>query len=172
MVSTHLRTQWELTTSKLPWGIHSVFREAFSLAADGKIKLVHGANVHDGSPCLVNSVHSMLSEKTLTPASAFPEVVRLFDQINRELRDDGVNDHTNFVSPMAAEILLRWFAPEPPKPVENQVNEAMHTEAFAAGQYREPTDDDLAKDWLNTLKVEAAQEDFKAADEREQANRL
>jgi hypothetical protein len=168
MVNTALRTKWEIATSKLPWGVHRVFKEAFNLVANEQIKMVWGADVRDGSPCLVNSVHSMLSDKTLSPSSAFPEVVSLFDQINRELRADGINSDS-LVSPMAAEILLRWFAPEPPKPT---VDPAVFSSPvdIKDGNFTaitpEPSDEQLANDWLNMLKVEAAREDFKICERK------
>lgn len=165
-----LRSNWEHATSKLPWGVHSAFTQALSLVAEEKATLVYNANFHDGSPCLVNSVATMLShDGTANPMGQFGEVVSLFDRINTALESRGINTTSQKVSPTAAEILLRWFAPEPPKSMETQVNEATDLEAFANAQYREATDDDLALDWLNALKVDAAQEDFKPCGDNAEA---
>jgi hypothetical protein len=111
----------------------------------------------------------MFSESTVSPSSAFPEVVGTFDRINSDLGKEGINDNRPYLSPMAAEILLRWMAPAPPKPVEQAVNEATQDTAFELGAYREPTDADVARDWLNMLKVEAAQEDFRPCGDKAEA---
>jgi hypothetical protein len=169
MVNKALRKEWEDATARLPWGIHTVFNEALQLVADEKIKMVYGTDDYHGSPCLVNSIHAMFSESTVSPSSAFPEVVGTFDRINSDLGKEGINDNRPYLSPMAAEILLRWMAPAPPKPVEQAVNEATQDTAFELGAYREPTDADVARDWLNMLKVEAAQEDFRPCGDKAEA---
>lgn len=155
---------WNKATGNLKWGVQEAFREAFNLVSEEKVTLVWGADYSNGSPCLVNSVASMLTTGggSGIPSQHFHEVVSLFDSINRELFAKGVNVEYGRVSPLAADMFLRYFAPKQEKPVETQVDEAMAPEAFANGVVLEPKDEDLAKDWLNALQVESAMEhDFK-----------
>ena len=150
-----LYVQWNVATSKLSWGVQKVFRDAFQLVSEGKVTLVWGADYSNGSPCLVNSVASMLTTSGGhgIPSTHFGEVVGLFNRINRQLMVQGVNKDNN-VSPLAADIFLRYFAPEQPEPIDRKVDKAMESEAFA-NCVSEPTDEDMAKDWLNALNVEA-----------------
>lgn len=164
--------QWNEATGNLSWGVQKVFRDAFTLVAEEQVTLVYGADYKDGSPCLVNSVAAMLTTGggNGVPSAHFYPVVSLFDRINRELQERGVNTTPGKVSPLAADMFLRYFAPEQEKPVAKQVNEAMANEAFAHAVHTEPNDEDMARDWLNALQVESAMEcDFANLDEEVKA---
>lgn len=150
-----LLTQWTGATAELSWGVAKVFRDALTLVADEKVTLVYGADYLNGRPCLVNSVGQMLQTGggRGIPSHQFGPVVSLFDQINGALEIDGVNTTDRTVSPLAAEILLRHFAPEKEQTMESKVQQAMSAEAFGQNVYTEPTDEDVARDWLNSLQA-------------------
>lgn len=169
MSTQTLYTQWNEATAKLSWGVQRVFRDALTLVSEGKVHLAYGADYNDGSPCLVNSVAQMLTTGggQGIPSANFGEVVSLFDRINRHLHGVNVNTENGRVSPLAADIMLRYFAPEREKPIEVAVNEATQAEAFANAVHVEPKDEDIARDWLNALQVEAAMEQDFASKEAE-----
>lgn len=160
MVSDDLLTSWNKATGNLSWGVQEVFRDAFQLVSDEKVTLVYGADYSNGSPCLVNSVASMLTTGGGygVPTASFGRVVTLFDRINRELEREGVNPGDGKVSPLAADIFLRYFAPAQPKPevIPQQTDKVTHNETYTA--YVEPKDDAMAQDWLTSLQEEAAVE--------------
>lgn len=155
-LSNHL-TAWSKATANLKYGVQRVFHDVFVLASEGKTHLVYGSDYNGGFPCLVNTVGSMLTTGGGhgVPSSNFAEVVREFDSINRILKTEGVNTEVGKVSPMAAEIFLQYFAPIKEKPIEDAVNEATKNEAFAQNiPYREPSDDDLARDLIEAFMTE------------------
>lgn len=162
-----LLKSWKQATGDLPWGVQSAMHDAISLVAEEKVSLTFNANyASDGTPCLVNSIAQMLTHKSdgISPTGSFPVVVSLWDQIHTELRNKGVNNDGTKVSPLAAEILLKNFGDLKEKPVSDAVSEAMAMEAFGSGAYREPSDEEMARDWLNSLHVESAQRDFEEVD--------
>lgn len=136
-----LLNRWKDQTDSLPWGVQRVFHDVFVLASEEKTTLTYGADYGtDGSPCLVNTVGTMLRATRGKagrglPSQHFGDIVHLFDSINRELQVSGVNDHPSHVSPLAAEVFLRNFAPLKEKP---EVTEE-------TPDYVEPTDEDMAK---------------------------
>ena len=151
---------WTKVTSDLPWGVQAVFKDTLQAVADDQIKLTYSADYSNGSPCLVNAAATMLGSiagkgGTGVPSNAFPELVRAFDAINRTLHEEGVNDDDHTVSPLAAEILIRNFGAMKDQPIADMVDEATKGEAYAQHQYREPSDSDLTRDWLNALEKDA-----------------
>ena len=150
-----LRKEWETATSKLQYGVQRVFRDVLSLVADEKkTNLVWGADYMDQGACLVNAAGNMLTTGggNGVPSANFGEVVGLYDKINRKFKDEGINTTDNYVSPLAAEILLQWFAPQKPTPLEDAVNEATANEYFAEGlTYVEPTDEEMTRALLEML---------------------
>lgn len=155
-----LRLEWQQATGNLPWGVQRVFRDVFQLAADQKTPtpLVWGRDYGDGGACLVNQGAQFLAlingeGGEGKPSVAFGEVVGLFDRINREFLKADVNvDQT--VSPLAADILLQWFAPLRDRPIDSMVDEALSAEVFASSgelPYTEPSDEDLARGLIEFL---------------------
>lgn len=144
--------RWHDATTGLEWGTHSVFKEALQQVADENIKMVFQADDYNGSPCLVNAVRPMLIADGKThPMSAFPGVVGAFDEINNVLRQEGINASDNkYVSPLAAEILLRHMGKPGDKP---DPNDDVPLPELAI-PYREASDEDLALDWSLSLDVE------------------
>lgn len=140
---TTLLNQWTAATGDLKYGVQRVFHDVFSLAAEGKTHLIYGADYYNGMPCLVNTVGGMLSTGggEGIPSEYFGEVVRLFDEINREFERTGINTESHRVSETAAETLLRNFAPlkdVPPAPMH------FNPDATVNEQYIEPSDDAMA----------------------------
>lgn len=158
----NLLTQWEHATANLKSGTQNAFHDVLTLAEQDKIKLVWGADYRDGGACLVNQAGAMLTTGGGhgVPIANFREVVSLFDQINRCLHNEGVNtDHS--VSPLAADILLKYYAPlkEIKTSTEEAVKEAMANEAFAEAIYVEPTDEEIAAQLKAMFETEAPVEE-------------
>lgn len=151
-MSDHFQN-WHSATADLPWGVQTVMFDTLQAVADGQVRLVHGADYKDGSPCLVNAVANMTEAGggKGVPSSKFSNLVGAFDHINRFLQGEGVNEDDGFVSPLAAEILLRNFGQLKNKPVAAAVSEAVAPVAFETGVYKEPSDEELTRDWLNAL---------------------
>jgi hypothetical protein len=145
-----LLTQWTAATADLKFGVQRVFHDTFVLAAEGKTTLIHGADYRDGNPCLVNTVGTMLTTGggSGIPSAHFGEVVSLFDRINSEFDNNGVNTDHGHVSSLAAEIFVRHFAPlkEAPEP------KTTLAEDVAKQQYHEPTDEDMAHDMVMLMR--------------------
>jgi len=163
-MNEQLLKDWNVATGNLSWGVQRVFLETLYSVKDHDVHLVHGADYRDGKPCLVNAVASMLttSSNGVSPLREFPKVVGLFDQINKQLQAEGVNSDDGFVSPLAAEILIRNFGNLKPEPdIDTSVVEASH-----GAVYIEPTDEEFAKDWLDSMKSPAPC-DITANDEAE-----
>ena len=154
---------WTMATANVPYGVQQVLHSSLELVAEEKLTMTYGADFgSDGSPCLINSAGKMLKATGgqtgySLPSVHFHDVVRAFDDINRELYNRNVNTD-NHLSPLAAEILLANFAPLKDKPIEAAVDEATHVEAFANASYREPSDEDMAREWLTALTTEAPTE--------------
>jgi hypothetical protein len=141
---------WTDVTGALKPGVQRVFKDTFDLAAAGETTLIYGADYRDGSPCLVNTVGTMLTNGggQGVPSAHFGEIVSLFDRINRELESSGVNERHGYVSPLAAEVFVRNFAPlkdMPVKPIQDQnVSNTL--------PYYEPTDEEMAQDMVSLLR--------------------
>lgn len=151
---------WNKATTELPWGVQSVFYETLKAVEAGQIKLTYGADYSSGSPCLVNAAATMLQSiggvgGVGVPSNNFSNLVRAFDAINNALYRGGVNDSNSIVSPLAADILLHNFGKLKDQPIPEMVDEATKGEAFANNIYREPSDADLTRDWLNALEKDA-----------------
>lgn len=154
-----LRIEWNKATGDLPYGVQKVFKDVLTLVAEDKKKdLVYGMDYGDGGACLVNSASNMLTAHANEneggghgiPTAHFGEVVRLFDRINSLLKQEGVNT-TSKVSPLAADILLRWFGPEKQPPAVEDIEEAK-AKAFADNiPYTEPSDEEMQADFLAAL---------------------
>lgn len=150
-----LRKKWTEATAALAYGEQRVFADVLKLVADDvKKNLIWGSDYADGgtTACLVNAAGSMLSkgDGAGVPMQQFRNVVALYDQINREFRARDINlDH--HVSPLAAEILLQWFAP-----LKEAPSEVLARESHFKGDehYVEPTDEVMLNDLLNMLSTE------------------
>jgi hypothetical protein len=153
---------WNTATSNLPWGVQRVFMETLEAVKDEKIHLVWGRDYRDGKPCLVNAVASMLTTGGGhgVPMDKFRDVVAAFDSLNYQLRHQGVNAD-GYVSPLAAEILIRNFGELKPEPDidTSTVGELSH------GAYIEPTDEEMAQDFLNAMTAPAPEEIQRLAEE-------
>jgi hypothetical protein len=163
-----LRTQWEQATGELPYGVQRVFRDVLNLVAEGKKKdLVYGTDYTDKGACLVNASANMLTTGGGhgIPVRHFNEVVRLFDQINGMLEEKDVNTEPNKVSPLAAEILVMWFAPlrDVPEPKEE-----VPVENVISLPYDLPSDAEMEEAFLTLLSarpVATPWDDVEALDE-------
>jgi hypothetical protein len=114
---------WERATEALPWGVQHALYDTLALASEGAVKIVHGANVHDGRPCLINAISAMLtSTGNQSMPQQFDDLVGAFDSLNARFEVAGINTKPHFVSELGAEILLQHFAPlkavEAPEPVK------------------------------------------------------
>lgn len=158
-----LLKEWNVATGNLPYGVQRVFLETLTEVKDEHVHLVWGADYRESKPCLVNAVANMLGATGGKgghgiPTQKFPEVVRAFDAVNYELRNQGVNTN-GYVSSLAAEILIRNFGTLKPEPdPEYLVSELSH------GRYIEPTDEEMARDWFNAMKAPELDDIKKAAD--------
>lgn len=150
--------KWQTVTGELPWGIQRVLYEALELVASEDVKMVHGADYAGKYACLINTVGQMLATGggSGIPASHYGPLVSTFDSINRQFQQvPGYNDPlSNTVSPMTAEVLLRHFGPQKPKP-EAKEDLAAAMETFSHTPFVEPTDDQLAADWEAAQEVES-----------------
>lgn len=154
-----LRTQWNKATGDLPWGVQRVFADVLTLASQEKTPspLVYNQDYGDGGACLVNQAAQFL--KAIggeggegKPMASFGTVVSLFDQINREFHSKGINVDRK-VSPLAADILLQWFAPLKDSPTEADLGTV--SAAGVAVTYREPTDEEMHNALLEMLTTPA-----------------
>lgn len=143
---------WNKATGDLPYGVQRVFLDTLNLVKDEKLHLVWGQDYRDGKPCLVNAVATMLTTGGGhgVPVTHFAGVVGAFDAINRELRKQNINTN-GYVSSLAAEILIRNFGElKPvPDPATLTVAEASH------GAYVEPSDEEIAADFLAAMQAPA-----------------
>ena len=159
---------WTAATGNLTWGVQRVMRDTLGLVAEGKVRLVFGRNYSKGSPCLVNAVAQMLTldENGVSPAGWFPEVVQAFDHVNALLVTEGVNNDGEYVTPLAAEILLKHFGAIKPVPTEADYAEEAARELSAqieAMPYHEPSDAEFA-DMLAAMDTVPAPVDEPATD--------
>lgn len=152
-----LHAQWATATSKLSYGEQRVFKDVLALVAnEKKANLVWGSDYADEgkSACLVNAAGSMLSkgDGTGVPMHQFGEVVGLYDRINLHFKSIDINtDH--HVSPLAADILLQWFAPEKDAPIETIAKEIHFHEDL---NYVEPTDEEMLEALTTMLSEDPA----------------
>ena len=153
---------WNTATGNLPWGVQRVFMQTLEAVKDESIHLVWGSDYRDGKPCLVNAVASMLTTSGGhgVPMNKFRDVVTAFDSLNHQLRQQGVNKD-GYVSSLAAEILIRNFGELKPEPDidTSTVGELSH------GAYIEPTDEEMAQDFLNAMTAPAPEEIQRLAEE-------
>lgn len=153
--------EWNTATGNLPYGVQRVFMDTLNLVKEEKVHLVWGSDYRDGKPCLVNAVASMLTTgggKGI-PMQRFGEVVGKFDSINYELKRQGVNTD-GYVSPLAAEILIRNFGELKPEP-----DPSIPTAELSHGAYIEPTDEEMAQDLLNAMTAPGPEAVKQMADE-------
>ena len=146
-----LHLQWTEATAKLAYGEQRVFKDVLTLVSEEKkTNLVWGSDYWGSSgACLVNAAGSMLSkgDGSGVPMQQFGEVVALYDQLNREYLNRGINS-TQHVSPLAADVMLQYFAPLKEAPAETLARETH----FADDQnYVEPTDEAMLSDLLKLL---------------------
>lgn len=147
-----LTLAWTEATAKAKYGVQRVFHDVFTLASEGKTTLIYGSDYRDGKPCLVNTVGTMLTTGggLGVPSANFGEIVSLFDQINRVLETKGVNDQAGYVSPLAADVFLRYFAPlkdEPEVPTTKVDSNNI--------PYVEPSDEEMAQAIADMFMVDA-----------------
>lgn len=156
--------EWNRVTADLPWGVQTVLKDTLELVESGDVQLVWGADYSGNHACLINSVAQMLTTGGGygIPMAHFGPLVSLFDRINRDLKVQGVNKN-NYVSPLAAEVLLRYFAPIKPQPEDAKADTVEAMEHLATEFELSDEDAEYAKEWLNSVTVEHAQADFNAS---------
>ncbi len=153
-----LYQKWHNATGNLKWGVHKVFKDVLQAAKDEKITLIYGSDYGDGGACLVNTAGVFLTTHAGLdagggqgiPTANFSEVVSVFDTINAQFHNVGVNVTPGTVSPLGADILLRHYGNEPGKDFE-RIDAPVANEAFASVTYREPTDQEIARDLANAF---------------------
>lgn len=166
-----LRSQWGKATHDLPYGVQRVFKDVLDLVQEGKKQdLVYGADYSNSGACLVNASANMLvaGGGHGIPMAAFGDVVSLFDRINKYLEIQGVNNEPGLVSPLAAEILLNWYAPlkEVPEVVENFKTEG---DNLIPLPYIEATDEEMEQAFMTLLEnrpIETPFDELVPVDER------
>lgn len=145
---------WNKATGDLLPGQQAVFLDVLNLVSEGKAHLVWGADYRDGKPCLVNAVGQMLSTSGGhgIPMQQFGDVVSEFDRLNARMHEQGINEN-GYVSPLAADILIRNFGEIKPMVVteETEVVEPVKP-------YVEPTDEQFMSAWLDAMKAPAPSE--------------
>lgn len=153
---------WNTATANLPWGVQRVFLDALNSVKDEQIHMVWGRDYRDGKPCLVNAVASMLTTSGGhgIPLNKFGPVVSAFDSLNFQLRQQGVNTDA-YVSPLAAEILIRNFGDLKPEPDVDTTTVG----ELSNGAYIERSDEELAQDWLNSMQAPSRNEIKQLANE-------
>ncbi len=145
-------TAWTNATASLSWGAQHAIHDALSLAAEGKVTIVYGADYMDGQPCLINSVGQMLEVGggNGVPCAHFGNLVQEFDWLNDRLEVEGVNTDRRVMSPNAAMVLVHHFGELKPEPsMEIPVldpHEANFDEIIP-----EASDADLAQSWLKAI---------------------
>lgn len=151
---------WTLATSKAKWGVQKVFHDVLSVAAEGKTTLIYGADYREGNPCLVNTVGAMLTSHVEVPLGGgqgvpydyFRDIVRLFDQINKQFEATGVNPKPGYVDPLAAEILVKHFTPIPENP-------PLVSNVFDSDTpYYEISDQEMAQEMVNLFLMPSSPE--------------
>jgi hypothetical protein len=149
----NLRAQWCKATGELPYGVQRTFKDVLDLVQEGKKKdLVYGADYTDQGACLVNASANMLvaGGGHGIPMANFHDVVSIFDQANHYFYQVGVNTDSNIVSPLAAEILLNWYADlkDVPNVVENFETENGHVIPMP---YIEASDEEMEEAFMTLL---------------------
>lgn len=147
-MSTALKV-WNARTAELAPGVQRAFIDALTLASEGKIELVFGADYDGAKPCLVNAVAQMLQSSggQGIPSRHYGPVVSMFDSINHGFASRGINLTPNRVSETAALTLLRNFGDLKPMPTEADVAAIQDDQDV----YVEPSDDDLMMGWIKAL---------------------
>lgn len=163
-----LLTRWNSATEALPWGVQRVLHDTLNLVEQGKVTLIHSRDYSNGHPCLINAVGQMLTTSggSGIPMTYFAPLVSMFDRINQAFVELNQNGPNGEVSPFVAEVLLHHFAPLKEQPVSASVDEAMQMEAFANGVYVEPKDEDLMRDWLNSMEANTPIEEMNTSQVR------
>lgn len=144
--------EWERVTGALDWGVQRTLYDTLCLVADEKVKMVHGRDSIQAKgstyPCLINAVAAMIAEDVtqVSPAGRFPGLVHEFDSLNGKFVEARINKGDGFLSPLAAEILVRHFAPLKEKPADAPEPPPVTAERC----YIEPTDEQMAAD-LNRM---------------------
>lgn len=157
-----LLKEWNIATSNLPYGVQRVFLDTLNLVKEEKIHLVHGADYRDGKPCLVNAVGAMLTTGggNGIPSEYFGHVVGMFDRLNSAFLSQGVNED-GYVSPLAAEIMIRNFGALKPEPDPETLTVAEESH----GAYVEPSDEEFARDFMEGMKAPAPEDIERLANE-------
>jgi hypothetical protein len=140
---------WKKATSDTPPGVQHLIYDALQLVSSGDIKLAWGADVYKGTPCLLNAVSNMTTQMVepgkKLPANYTPNVVRLFDLINKTysyVLNPSENKSQGYVDPIAADMLIRHFG---------ELKEIEVTSTVADFKECEPTSNELQAelvDWL------------------------
>lgn len=156
----HLKNAWQIATSNVDWGVQKAFVDVLTLAKDNQVTLVYGADYKDKGACLVNQAGPILMTGGGhgVPSRHYGEVVALFDRINREFAGNGVNETPGYVSPLAAEILLQWFAPLKPEPKHKKHSKVFYTPDQGIKEYIEATDEEIYEDLMKSFSEEAIEE--------------
>lgn len=140
MTLPNLLNEWNKATADLPWGVQRTVHDALTLVSEEKITICYNADYRNGSPCLINAVGQQLTTSGGhgIPMSHFGRLVGMFDRINSVLEENGVQENKGFISPLAADILLKNFAPLKKIPAEK-----VETEKTVDDPYLELTDDQI-----------------------------
>ena len=156
-----LLKEWHTATAMLPWGVQNVFREALKAAEEGDVTLQYGADYgSDGQPCLVNATATMLASLQGVgghgkPSKNFGSIVSLFDRINFKVDELRGYEGPKVVSHFAANMLVRHFA----LPAPEEAARAAHEQDVSGEPYKEISDDQLMKEWVEALRTDAPKEE-------------
>lgn len=151
---------WTQATSEIPWGVQRTLVDTLTLVGEEKIQLVHGADYRNGKPCLINAVAQMttVGGGQGIPSANFGRLVGCFDRLNAQFVESKVNANDGYVSPLAAEILLKNFGPLKAR-TENKVDDATLKDlirkqaetAVMDAPYSEPTDAEMMSAWQDAI---------------------
>lgn len=105
---------WTSATASLDWAKQRTLFDTLNLVKSGDIKVVYGHDEFKGSPCLINAIGCMAKSENESPYSNEPELVSAFDRICVYFHGVGVIEEQYVLNELAADILLRNFAPLKP----------------------------------------------------------
>ncbi len=113
---------WTNATANLSWGRQRVLLDTLEMVKAGQIKVVYGADSFKGSPCLLNAVGCMIKGENQAPSEIEARVVSAFDNACQVLfAPAGMIDEKPYLSPLAAETLIRHFGDLKEQPTVTEV---------------------------------------------------
>jgi len=147
-MSDNLLQKWTYTTGNLDWGKQRTLHDTLTMVSEGKVKVVFGQDDFSGSPCLINAVGCMVKSENQSPSENEPALVGLFDRICAEIFvPAGIIEQHPFLSGLAADILLKNFAPLKPVPEASSIP--------ITAKYKEPKDREMQADFEKMLDTPA-----------------